>query len=240
MVVDAARAEPGTLCPRRWGDRLARRGQTDSVTTAAALLCVAAASSGLANWWSRVRDDERLERWSKPLTLVALTGVALTIDPAQPDVRAWFVVALLFCLAGDVLLLDDRRFVFGLGAFLLGHVAYGIGFVVAETWRWWAFVVAGAALAGFGATVGVRIIRGARAESAALGGPVIAYLVVISAMAAAAAAGGNWWAIAGAGLFVGSDAVLGWRRFVHDEPWMSPTVMITYHLGQAGLVLSLL
>ena len=201
------------------------------MTTAAALFCVATAAFALTNWWSRVSDDQRLERWSKPLTLVALTGVAITIEPAQADVRAWFVVALLFSLAGDVLLLDDRRFVLGLGAFLLGHVAYGIGFVVAETWRWWAFAVAIAALAAVGATVGVRIIRGARAEHAALAGPVVAYLVVISAMAAAAAAAGNWWAIGRAGLFVTSDAGLGWRRFVHHEPWMSPTVMITNHPG---------
>jgi uncharacterized membrane protein YhhN len=51
---------------------------------------------------------------------------------------------------------------------------------------------------------------------------------------------GNTWAIIGAALFVASDSVLGWRQFVADARWMPVTIMITYHLGQAGLVASLL
>jgi len=39
---------------------------------------------------------------------------------------------------------------------------------------------------------------------------------------------------------VASDSVLGWRQFVADARWMPVTIMITYHLGQAGLVASLL
>ena len=70
--------------------------------------------------------------------------------------------------------------------------------------------------------------------------PVLAYLVVISLMAIAAWATGEPWLMAGAALFVASDTILGWRNFVNRRPWMPLAVMVTYHLGQAGLVASLL
>ena len=41
-------------------------------------------------------------------------------------------------------------------------------------------------------------------------------------------------------LFYVSDAVLGWTRFVRDIPRGRLTVMVTYHLGQALLVLGIL
>jgi uncharacterized membrane protein YhhN len=177
--------------------------------------------------------------WSKPLTLVALIGAAIAVDPDDPAVRAWFVVALVLSLAGDVLLLDDRRFVPGLAAFLAGHVAYIVGFVLAERWRWWAFALAAFGLGAIAVTIGRRVVAGAAEHRAALRVPVASYLGAISLMVAAAAAAGDAWAIAGAALFLSSDAVLGWRYFVAREPWMPITIMVTYHLAQAALVLSL-
>ena len=160
------------------------------------------------------------ELWSKPLTLIALIGVAVSLDPTDPTVRAWFVVALVCSLAGDVLLLDDRRFVFGLVAFLLGHLAYTAGFIAADDWRWWACLAALGAVALLIATAGRRIVAAARRDDPTLGGAVLAYLVIISSMAVAAAAAGNAWAIVGAALFVASDTILGWRRFVATSAWM--------------------
>ena len=64
----------------------------------------------------------------KPATLVFLIAVALALDPVHGDMRTWFVVALVLSLLGDIfLMLPSDRFVFGLGAFLLGHVAYTVG-----------------------------------------------------------------------------------------------------------------
>ena len=43
--------------------------------------------------------------------------------------RAWFVAALVFSLAGDVLLMLPReQFVAGLSAFLVAHLCYIVGF----------------------------------------------------------------------------------------------------------------
>ena len=211
------------------------------MTTGMALFVVVFAIAAGANWWSRWTDNRTVELWSKPLALIALIGVAVTLDPADPAVRAWFVVALVCSLAGDVFLLDgDRRFVPGLVAFLLAHVAYTIGLVVAPAWSWAGFAAGVALTVVLASTVGLRIVRAARRSEPVLGPAVSAYLVAISLMFCAAAASGNWWAIIGAGLFVASDSVLGWRQFVGSARWMPVTVMVTYHLGQAGLVASLL
>jgi uncharacterized membrane protein YhhN len=210
------------------------------MTAAAWVFASIAVVAAIANWWSAATGHEPTERWSKPLTLLALIGVAVTLDAADPAVRVWFVVALVFSLAGDVLLLDDRRFVSGLAAFLCGHLAYTGGFIVAPDWRWWSAAVALGVLTPLVSVAGSRIVVGARTDDPKLGPPVLAYLTVISAMAITAAAAGNAWAVAGAALFVTSDTILGWRNFVDRRPWMPLAVMVTYHLGQAGLVASLL
>ena len=212
------------------------------MTAAAWVFAVVFAVAAGANWWSRLAEGRRTtELWSKPLALVALIGVAVTLDAADPAVRTWFVVALTLSLVGDVFLLDgDRRFVPGLVAFLLAHVAYTIGLVIAPDWSWRAFGAALVAVALLVGTVGVQIISAARRSSPVLGPAVTAYLLAISLMFCAAAATGNWIAIVGAALFVASDSVLGWRQFVADARWMPVTIMVTYHLGQAGLVASLL
>lgn len=209
-----------------------------------ALAWVVAGAFGVAagaNWWSRWTGHRPTELWSKPAALVALVAVAVTLDPVDPAVRAWFVVALVCSLAGDVFLLDgDRRFVPGLVAFLAAHVAYTVGLVVAPEWSWIGFLVGAVAAAVLAALVGVRIVRAAARSKPVLGPAVSAYLVAISVMFCAAVATGNPWAIIGAGLFVASDSVLGWRQFVGTARWMPVTVMVTYHLGQLGLVASLL
>ena len=46
-------------------------------------------------------------------------------------------------------------------------------------------------------------------------------------------------AIVGASLFAASDALIAWNRFVGSTPAASVVIMVTYHLGQLGLVLSL-
>jgi uncharacterized membrane protein YhhN len=211
------------------------------MTAVAWVFAIVFAIAAVANWWSRWTDDRSVEVWSKPLALIALVGVALTLDPIDPATRAWFVAALVLSLAGDVFLLDgDRRFIPGLIAFLLAHIAYTVGLVVAPDWSWSGFGAALVAMALLAGTIGVQIVRAARRSKPVLGPAVTAYLLAISVMFCAAAATGNWFAIVGAALFVASDSVLGWRQFVGSARWMPVTIMVTYHLGQAGLVASLL
>ena len=55
--------------------------------------------------------------------------MAATVDPVHADTRAWFVAALVLCLAGDVfLMLPGDRFVPGLASFLVGQLLFTVGF----------------------------------------------------------------------------------------------------------------
>jgi len=56
---------------------------------------------------------------------------------------------------------------------------------------------------------------------------------------ASAVASGNRIAAAGAVLFMASDTVLAWNRFVRVLSWSHPVIMVTYHLGQLGLAYAL-
>ena len=69
--------------------------------------------------------------------------------------------------------------------------------------------------------------------------PVSMYIGVISLMVASAIGTENLVAIAGATLFYVSDALIAWNRFIQEYPWGRVAIMVTYHLGQIGLVLSL-
>ncbi len=195
----------------------------------------------LGDWWSKARGDRRLEYLCKPATLVALIVVAVALNPAigAGDRRAWFVAALAFSLAGDVFLMLPRdAFVPGLAAFLVAHVCYVIGFwtdppsTVALLLGWAVVVIAVAPIA-------IRVLHTLEHEPE-LRPPVAVYMVVISAMVASAIASGNVVAAAGAVLFAGSDSLIAWDRFVRPLAWATVVIMVTYHVGQILLTLSLL
>ena len=206
--------------------------------TTAWTLFLVAGMLAVADWIAVVRRSKPLEYAAKPAVLAALTGAALVVDPAHAGQRAWFVVALVCCLLGDVfLMLPSDRFVAGLASFLVGHLAYVVGFAVAG-------VPIGRAAAGAIVIIPTTLIVGRRIAAAlrarretALLGPVVAYMLAISAMAILAFR--EPLAAAGASLFYGSDALIAWNRFVHPVEWAPLAIIVTYHFGQAALVGSL-
>jgi uncharacterized membrane protein YhhN len=209
------------------------------LTGVAGALLVVAALAATGDWAAVAAGNKRLEYVCKPAVLVALTAAALALDPDDPTVRAWFVVALVFSLAGDVfLMLPGDLFVAGLAAFLVGHLAYVGGFLAAG-------VSAPAVLAGLAVVavalllVGRPLLAGARRKEPAMVVPVAAYMAVISAMLVTAIGAGPGLAVAGAALFYTSDALIGLGRFVRAWPWSPLAVIVTYHLGQGLLVVSL-
>ena len=185
------------------------------------------------------RGAPRARLVTKPLPLVLLIGVALTVTPADPAVRAWFVVALACSLVGDAALLSARGFVAGLVAFLLAHVAYAVGFLVGGVSAL-PLGVGLAAMLVFDAVLSRRLVPALRADGrGSLVPPVLAYMAAITAMVATAAGSGLPLAVMGAGLFAASDAILADGRFVRRRARGDLSVMVLYHLGQACLVLSL-
>lgn len=209
------------------------------MTVAAWVLLASAGVAAVTDWVAVATHRKRLEYAAKPATLVLLLACALVLEPADGAVRAWFVVALLWCLAGDVLLLVPERFVLGLAAFLLGHLAYVAGFVAGGQRTGWLVVGIGVVAVAL-ATVGRRVIGAVRrGERRALTAPVAAYMVAISAMVATAFGSAVGVAVVGAVLFYASDAMIAEREFVQRRAWLPVAIIVTYHLGQAALVLSL-
>ena len=232
------------------------------MTAGAWTLLLVAAVLAAGDWRAVARDDKRLEYVCKPGALGALIGVALTLDPAHGDVRAWFVLALALSLAGDVfLMLPSDRFIAGLTSFLFAHVAYVIG-LTRQGGSAGALVVAAVPVVTVAGFLGGRFLRAARAAGHdELVGPLVAYMAVIAAMVTCAIASGNALAAVGAVLFMTSDALIAETRFVGAAAtaasptdaagagacdgdsqlhrWAPVVIMVTYHLGQAGLTLSL-
>ncbi len=210
------------------------------MNAATAVAFAIAAVFAVGDWIAKARVNRVLEYVCKPATMVALIFAATALDPATDahTRRVWFVAALVASLAGDVLLmLPTDLFVFGLGAFLVAHLCYIAGF--------WsdgptavAFVVAAVVVVAVLAPLALRILRSV--TEAELRVPVAVYIVVIAAMLASAFASGNVVAAVGAALFVASDSMIAWDRFVAEFRAAGVAIMVTYHLGQAALVLSLL
>jgi uncharacterized membrane protein YhhN len=209
---------------------------TSGAWVALAVFAVAAA----ADWVSRATSDRRLEYAAKPAATAALLALAALLDARDGAEQAWFVAALACSLAGDVLLMLPRdRFLAGLAAFLAAHLCY-----IAGLWVDGPTATAAAVGAAFTAAalvpLGLRILAAVRASGQpALAPPVGAYIVVIGAMVVSALASGRALAGAGAVLFAGSDAMIAWNRFVRPFAGAAVAIMVTYHLGQLGLVLSL-
>lgn len=203
------------------------------------LLVALGLTAAVVNWIAVSRGFKALEYVAKPLTLALFIAAAVTLDPSDDTVRVWFVIALAFCLVGDIFLMVPRNlFVFGLGAFLVAHLAYVVGLQMdGQTGLW--FVIGLAVVAVGVGLIGVRVVRAVRTAEPALAVPVTAYMAVISLMVACAFGTRNGFAIAGALLFYGSDALIAWNRFVRPARWAPVAIMVTYHLGQLGLVLSL-
>lgn len=195
----------------------------------------------VVDWVGCASRRRHLRHLGKPGALVLLLATALALHPAHELQRDIFLGALLLSLAGDIfLLLPERWFVPGLGAFLLAHIAYSAGFAVAGP-QLPRLALALPAVGIASLLIGRRILKGVRAGKPSVSSSAVAgYLIAISVMVVLAAATGNPAALAGALLFYLSDAMIAWNRFVEPQPRTSLPVIITYHLAQGLLVLSLL
>jgi uncharacterized membrane protein YhhN len=211
------------------------------VTTAASVLLGVAVVFAVTDWVAVARGNRRVEYVAKPGATLALVGVAATLDAAHSDTQAVFVAALVASLAGDVfLMLPGDRFVPGLASFLVAQILYTVGFALhaGDAGEYAVGVVVAAALVTPLAVRFVRALRASRRDALVL--PVVAYMSAISVMLVSAIASGDAFAVVGALAFVASDSLIAETRFVRPRPWGPVAIMVTYHVAQLGLVLSLL
>jgi uncharacterized membrane protein YhhN len=210
------------------------------MTQIAWLLFAGAIVSAVADWIAVAQGHRRLRWVAKPAVIVLLIATTAVLQRSSGAERGAFAGALLLCLVGDLLLLaGERWFRLGLAAFLLAHLAYATGFLVGGVNRGLlvdSVVVVLIVSLALGGRVLLPILRSDNRAMALL---VTAYVAAISAMLALAAASGKPLALAGGALFYASDGMIGWNRFARPLPWSPLPVIVTYHLGQLGLVLSL-
>lgn len=192
---------------------------------AATVLC---AIGAIATDWNERRRTAFF--FLKPLTTILIftfAALRLAPTPATALYQHLILLALALSLAGDVFLMfkGNRWFVAGLASFLLAHLAFAGAFLQG---------VHGGGLPNWLAAVAVYaivllVIFLPRAGSLKL--PVLIYCFVLAAMVFAAAARHvnygsveSLRALLGALMFLLSDSLLGWRRFV--SPWRGAQALV--------------
>lgn len=211
---------------------------TGTLTTGALVALLVAAIAAAVDWWSVARERKEVEYVAKPAVLVALIAAASLLVPADGAIRTVMVIGLTLGLIGDVLLMFDM-FIYGAVAFLLGHVAYVVAFLMAGM-NVVALVVGAVLLALLLFICAGPIVRGAAERSPSMRPVVLVYLVALGAVLVLGSGTAVAATAAGVALFAVSDALLAYGRFVGPAPGGRVLVHVTYHLGQALLVISLL
>lgn len=174
----------------------------------------------------------------KPLPVICLL-LWLREAPAGAY-RRWIAIGLGFSLLGDMLLeWPADLFVFGLGAFLLAHLAYLVAYL-GDTRR-----LAPLDLLIAMASAGGMFFVLSRAGLGSLLVPVALYSLAIGAMlwralarVGVVASRSAWLAGGGAALFVLSDSLIGINRFVAPFEGARYAIILSYWLGQLGIAAS--
>lgn len=193
------------------------------------------------------KGSKKLEWLAKPAVMVCLF-IWLFLNTGLQGLTLWFGLGILFSLLGDVLLMLslERMFVVGLGAFLLAHFSYIMGFqkqlAAASLGSLLLIVILGVS----GVRVMRRIVGAMRAKGQnRLILPVVLYSAVITVMLFAAmttifdpawTTGAAFLVSAGAFFFYLSDIILAWNRFVSPIQNGRLINIGLYHMGQIGLI----
>jgi uncharacterized membrane protein YhhN len=199
------------------------------------LLTTLAVLAGARHVRAEYRGSKRQVYLFKPLTVLLIIAIALTIPgPPSGRYRVAVLAGLACSITGDVfLMLPGDRFLAGVASFLLAHLAYLAAFTTG--------VPLGAApllLLPF-AALGATMLWLLWPRLGTMRGPVVVYLAVIVVMAwqangraAALGSHGALLAAAGASLFVLSDAALALNRFHRPFRAAQAIILPTYYAAQ--------
>jgi uncharacterized membrane protein YhhN len=229
-----------------------KRGGETVIGAVIATIVSAIACGALVYGEWRGRRGRRLRVVAKPVASAAfiavpLAGGALAGGVAADDPATWIVVGLVLGAIGDVLLLYEALFLAGLVVFLLGHVAYVVGFALVVPMAGWPRVATWPAMCAVAA--GATALAWLWPHLGKMRVAVIAYVGVIVVMviggAAVALRGPGSPAhaalvFAGAAMFFASDLAVARDRFVAqgfvNRAWGLPV----YYAAQLALGWSLL
>ena len=161
-----------------------------------------------------------------------IVGLAILVFRNVPRHRGTLIgMGLMFSALGDIILELDRTnyFVFGLAAFLVGHLFYIPAFFRnSQPTR--ARRLVAVALAAYGCGIGYLLIPNLDSMLA----PVTAYLVIIITMGIAAALGAvnPPLIVVGACFFILSDSIIAVNKFLIPVPLSGYWIMLTYYPAQ--------
>ena len=203
------------------------------------MLATALTALGLAVLLFLKRKQSTLAPAAKALASVGFVALALAREATASGYGRLILIGLIAGLAGD-LLLEVRAaqgFLFGLGAFLFGHLAY-MGAFALDRPDWGLAGSAAIALSVFGVGVAKWLEPHVTTN---LKVPVRIYIVVILAMTAAGIGLVDHRILAseGAVAFLASDLAVARQRFVHPAFVNSAIGLPLYYLGQVLLAWSI-
>lgn len=201
------------------------------------VLLAATVVAAVADWAAVARGNRAVEQLAKPAVLVLLLALAWLLHADEVPQGRWLLLGLVVSLLGDVLLLSDSDLRFGLGllGFLLAYLAALVRMPHGSPqWFGVAAVVVALVLALW--LVLVPLLR----RDLVAGAPPTAYAMVLGVFAAGAWYTGHLLVGIGASLFLVSDALVGWTRFVRHLRHGQVLVMVTYHLAQLLIVIGVL
>ncbi len=186
--------------------------------------------------------------WTKPLLMPALAAWFWTATQGTSGwLRKAVLLALVCCTAGDVLLMGagENCFIFGLVAFLAGHLFYLSGFLskasfsrgyVAERPGWVLPFLA--YLLGFLLFLWPHLPEGLRVPVAVYAAVILTMCLSVFNLKNVLAAAIWQWALTGAILFACSDSLLAIAKFCKPFPGDHLAILLTYIFGQFLLVRS--
>ena len=215
-------------------------------TTSTKLKLAYVGLAAVDTWLSGIagKGAHRARFVTKPLLMPTLTA-SLVTNPKASDspLRTSTVAAQVGGWGGDVALLGEgtKPFLVGAGSFGLGHVAYLTGFLRQHGHSGIRDAAGPKAVAGSWALTAPAMAFLASRRNRELGGPIFGYATMLAAMAAAAnyldtdlPTSARRLTAAGAGLFMVSDTLLGFRKFAMTNPpaHLETAVMATYTAAQ--------
>jgi len=165
----------------------------------------------------------------------------LVIFDFNTDYRLLIMAALFFSLAGDLFLLSEKRFLYGVVAFLVSHVFYFIAFVN-ETENFNFLIFAPIIL--FTGSYFLIIKKSLKSKMVI---PIAVYVTVISLMLWSAANlffasenNNSLIIFIAAILFTISDSVLAWNKFVNKFKFAQLIILPTYYAAQLLFAVSVI
>ena len=218
-------------------------------------LLIAVLAGFVVDWLAIAFHWVKVKPFTKISAILLLILWTLTVGNWQVDfLLVLLVLAQIFGLAGDVfLLLSDRWFIWGLGSFLVGNLVYlslimvlvsdavsSHSFLDSVNWALFlSLAVWLLILAIFYVVIYIPIKR--KLISPSFRAAIQAYAWVLSFLVAFSfllalmtpqPSGAIWALPIGSALFIGSDAVLAYNRFIKKVPKAQLWVRIAYHSAQ--------